>query len=83
MDWILANWGIILTIAGALVTIGLVVSKLTPNKVDDAIFGFLRGLLGATKDSDAGGTSAPLTRDGDDDGSDLFSPRPDRADRDK
>ncbi|HEY6021444.1 MAG TPA: hypothetical protein VIY48_16515 [Candidatus Paceibacterota bacterium] len=54
MTWVVENWGLILTVSGAVLTLAAVVARFTVTKVDDKIVDALRTIVGL-----AGG-SAPL-----------------------
>lgn len=45
MDWIAENTGTILIAAGAFITGGLAIAKVTKNKTDDKVFGLLKQVL--------------------------------------
>lgn len=65
MQWLVDNWGTIVTISVAVLAAASVVTKLTPTPVDDGIVAFLQKLLGflsGLNHSDVGGTKAPLTK---------------------
>lgn len=65
MQWILDNWGTILTVSVSVLAAASVVTRLTPTPVDDGIVAFLQKLvsfLSGLNHQDVGGTKMPLTR---------------------
>lgn len=68
-NWLLANWGTILEVLGALLAAASVITALTPTPTDDGVVAWIRNILGrisALTHSDAPGTvSAPLLQRGD------------------
>lgn len=65
MQWILDNWGMLMSVSVAVLGAASVVTKMTVTPIDDGIVGFLQKLLGflsGLNHADVGGVKAPLTK---------------------